>query len=166
MAVYLDHAATTPMVPEARAAYVEALDVVGNPSSIHSQGQNARRMLEEARERVAVSLGCDPIEVVFTSGGTESVNLAIKGLYWARALELGRSMRILVPRGEHHATVDTVEWIERHEGAIVEWLPIDELGRILAEQRFDSRVADRLVCDTILGGERVDGRAGRDAPHG
>ena len=89
MAVYLDHAATTPMVPEARAAYVEALDVVGNPSSIHSQGQNARRMLEEARERVAVSLGCDPIEVVFTSGGTESVNLAIKGLYWARALELG-----------------------------------------------------------------------------
>src|SRR6185312_17113174 len=134
MAVYLDHAATTPMLPEARAAYVDALDLVGNPSSIHSQGQNAKRMLEEAREQVADSLGCDPIEVVFTSGGTESVNLAIKGLYWARATTgrvapaahpAGRVVppaarietpltrnRILVPRGEHHATVDTVEWLE------------------------------------------------------
>ncbi len=104
MPVYLDHAATTPMLPEAIAAYTAALGIVGNPSSIHSQGQNAKRMLEEAREQVAASLGCDPIEVVFTSGGTESVNLAIKGLYWTSA---GR--RILVPRGEHHATIDTVE---------------------------------------------------------
>ncbi|MEO7122786.1 MAG: cysteine desulfurase family protein [Lacisediminihabitans sp.] len=131
MAVYLDHAATTPMLPEARAAYVEALDLVGNPSSIHSQGQNAKRMLEEAREQVAASLGCDPIEVVFTSGDTESVNLAIKGLYWARALESPQQRRrILVPRGEHHATVDTVEWLERYEGAVIEWLPIDAVGRV------------------------------------
>lgn len=157
MVVYLDHAATTPMLPEARAAYVEALGLVGNPSSIHSQGQNAKRMLEEAREQVAASLGCDPIEVVFTSGGTESVNLAIKGLYWARAARpvggvaslahsVGRVApsgarietsppptarnRILVPRGEHHATIDTVEWLERYEGAVIEWLPIDELGRV------------------------------------
>jgi cysteine desulfurase len=150
MAVYLDHAATTPMLPQARAAYIEALDLVGNPSSIHSQGQNARRMLEEAREQVAASLGCDPIEVVFTSGGTESVNLAIKGLYWARntsvarvgrsavdAGRVGRSAtvsrprpRILVPLGEHHATVDTVEWLERYEGAVIEWVPVDALGRV------------------------------------
>src|SRR6185312_4824487 len=150
MAVYLDHAATTPMLPQARAAYIEALDLVGNPSSIHSQGQNARRMLEEAREQVAASLGCDPIEVVFTSGGTESVNLAIKGLYWARntsvarvgrsALDPGRvgrsatvsrpRPRILVPLGEHHATVDTVEWLERYEGAVIEWVPVDALGRV------------------------------------
>ncbi len=129
MAVYLDHAATTPMRPEARAAYIDALDLVGNPSSIHSQGQNAKRMLEEAREQVAASLGCDPIEVVFTSGGTESVNLAIKGLYWARNAASGVS-RILVPRGEHHATVDTVEWLERYEGAVIEWLPIDSVGRV------------------------------------
>lgn len=150
MAVYLDHAATTPMLPQARAAYIEALDLVGNPSSIHSQGQNAKRMLEEAREQVAASLGCDPIEVVFTSGGTESVNLAIKGLYWARntsvarvgrsavdAGRVGRSAtvssprpRILVPLGEHHATVDTVEWLERYEGAVIEWVPVDALGRV------------------------------------
>ena len=129
MAVYLDHAATTPMLPEARAAYVDALGLVGNPSSIHSQGQNAKRMLEEAREQVAASLGCDPIEVVFTSGGTESVNLAIKGLYWARRAASGAN-RILVPRGEHHATVDTAEWLERYEGALIEWLPIDRLGRV------------------------------------
>lgn len=125
MPVYLDHAATTPMLPEAIAAYTDALGIVGNPSSIHSQGQNAKRLLEEARERVAESLGCDPIEIVFTSGGTESVNLAVKGLYWAR-----KRPRILVPRGEHHATIDTVEWLERFEGAIIEWLPLDDLGRV------------------------------------
>jgi cysteine desulfurase len=81
MVVYLDHAATTPMLPEAIEAYTGALRLVGNPSSIHSHGQNAKRMLEEAREKVAASLGCDPVEVVFTSGGTEAINLAIKGLY-------------------------------------------------------------------------------------
>lgn len=130
MPVYLDHAATTPMRPEAIAAYTEAMGVVGNPASIHSQGQQARRMLEEARETVAATLGCDPIEVVFTSGGTEAVNLAIKGLYWARNADRPRP-RILVPGGEHHATADTVEWLERHEGASAEWLALDAEGRIL-----------------------------------
>ncbi|MBX3309653.1 MAG: cysteine desulfurase [Cryobacterium sp.] len=130
MTVYLDHAATTPMLPAAREAWLDALGLVGNPSSIHSDGQNAKRMLEEARERVAASLGCDPIEIVFTSGGTESVNLAIKGLYWAAVAADPERRRILVPRGEHHATVDTVEWLERHEGAIVHWLPVDEYGRV------------------------------------
>ena len=135
MPVYLDHAATTPMLPEAIEAYTSALGIVGNPSSIHSQGQNAKRMLEEAREQVASSLGCDPIEVVFTSGGTESINLALKGLYWARndpSTSSGTAARprILVPLGEHHATIDTVEWLERYEGAIIEWLPLDSLGRL------------------------------------
>jgi len=133
--VYLDHAATTPMLPEAIEAYTSALGIVGNPSSIHSQGQNAKRMLEEAREQVASSLGCDPIEVVFTSGGTESINLALKGLYWARndpsvPARAPARPRILVPLGEHHATIDTVEWLERYEGAIIEWLPLDSLGRL------------------------------------
>lgn len=126
MSVYLDHAATTPMLPGAIAAFTEAMTVVGNPASIHSQGQLKKRMLEEARETVAASVGCDPIEVVFTAGGTESVNLGIKGLFWARAPR----RRILVPGGEHHATVDTVEWLERHEGAMIDWLPLDEHGRV------------------------------------
>jgi len=142
--VYLDHAATTPMLPEAIDAYTAALSIVGNPSSIHSQGQNARRMLEEAREHVATSLGCDPIEVVFTSGGTESVNLAVKGLYWARNSDGSRN-RILVPRGEHHATIDTVEWLERSAGAVIEWLPIDELGRV----RLDALAASLERHDDI-----------------
>lgn len=136
MPVYLDHAATTPMRPEAIAAYTDAMAVVGNPSSIHSQGQQARRMLEEARETVAATLGADPIEVVFTSGGTEAVNLAVKGMYWARA-DGGRRPRILVPGGEHHATLDTVEWLERAEGARPGWLPLDHEGRIVVPESID-----------------------------
>ncbi|MFJ3488521.1 cysteine desulfurase family protein [Leifsonia aquatica] len=130
MPVYLDHAATTPMRPEAIAAFADAMGVVGNPSSIHSQGQQAKRMLEEAREAVAATLGCDPIEVVFTSGGTESINLAVKGFYWARNAQ-ARRPRILVPGGEHHATTDTIEWLERAEGARAEWVDLNAEGRIV-----------------------------------
>lgn len=126
MVVYLDHAATTPMLPTAITAYAQAMSVVGNPASVHSQGQNAKRMLEESREIVAASVACDPIEVVFTGSGTEAINLGIKGLYWARAPR----RRILVPGGEHHATLDTVEWLAQHEDAIVEWIPLDTQGRI------------------------------------
>ena len=140
MPIYLDHAATTPMRGDVIAAYAAALAVVGNPASIHSQGQNAKRMLEEAREQVAASLGADSVEVTFTGGGTESVNLGIKGLFWARA---GAGRRILVPEGEHHATVDAVEWLAKHEGALIEWIPIDGSGRIRLDalrealERFD-----------------------------
>ncbi|QIT11304.1 cysteine desulfurase family protein [Clavibacter michiganensis] len=141
MTVYLDHAATTPMRPEAIAALAGALTLVGNPSSIHSHGQEARRVLEEAREAIARALDADPVEVVLTSGGTESVNLGIKGLHGACVAADPRRTRILVPDGEHHATVDTVEWLERR-GAVVERLPIDELGRI----RVD-RVAAALAAD-------------------
>lgn len=116
------------MIPEAAAAYVEAASVVGNPSSIHSAGQRARAVLEEAREQIAASLGCDPIEVVFTSGGTEAVNLALKGLYWAR--RDGGARTVLVPEGEHHATIDAVDWLERSEGARVERLPLEREGRV------------------------------------
>ena len=129
MAIYLDHAATSPMGADVIAAYASALAVVGNPASIHSQGQNAKRMLEEAREHVASSLGADSVEVTFTGGGTEAVNLGIKGLYWARNGG-GTRPRILVPEGEHHATIDAIDWLIKHENAVVEWIPIDELGRI------------------------------------
>src|ERR1700709_2605931 len=125
MAIYLDHAATTPMSSEVLAAYVAALGVVGNPSSIHSQGQNAKRMLEEAREQVAASLGADSVEVTFTSGGTEAIKLAIKGLYWAR-----QKPRVLIAAGEHHATIDAATWLSAYEGAVVEEVPIDSTGRI------------------------------------
>jgi cysteine desulfurase len=126
MVTYLDHAATMPMLPAVMTAYISALGVVGNPSSIHSQGQNAKRMLEEARETVATSVGADSVEVTFTSGGTEAVNLAIKGLFWARAPR----NRILATRAEHHATIDALEWLEQHEGAVIDWVPVSDTGVI------------------------------------
>lgn len=148
MPIYLDHAATTPMTPEVLAAYVDALSLVGNPASIHSQGQNAKRMLEEARERVALSVGADSVEVTFTGGGTEAVNLAVKGLYWARNATAVRP-RVLVPEGEHHATMDAVAWLEAHEGARIEWLPIDELGRIRLDA-LEAALADDVALVTAL----------------
>jgi cysteine desulfurase len=125
-AVYLDHAATTPMPSVVREAYVEALGVVGNPSSIHTHGQAARDLLETGREQVAASLRVDPVEVVFTGGGTEAVNLAIKGTFWSRAPR----RRILTTRAEHHATLDAVDWLVRHEGAEVDWIDVDAVGRL------------------------------------
>lgn len=126
MAIYLDHAATTPMTADVLEAYTSALSVVGNPSSIHSQGQAVRRMLEDARHTIAASIGADPVEVTFTSGGTEAINLAIKGLYWAAP----DRNRIIATRAEHHATIDALEWLEQHEGAVIEWVPVDGFGRI------------------------------------
>jgi cysteine desulfurase len=124
--VYLDHAATSPMPAEVRDAYVAALGLVGNPSSIHAHGQAARDLLETGREQVAASLGADAVEVVFTGGGTEAVNLAIKGTFWSRAPR----RRILTTRAEHHATLDAVDWLVRHEGAEVDWIEVDAVGRL------------------------------------
>ena len=144
--VYLDHAATTPMRPEAIAALTDALRLVGNPSSIHSAGQQAKRLLEESRERIAATLGADGIEVVFTGNGTEAVNLAIKGLWWSRQEVAGPGAgarpRILLPAGEHHATLDTVEWLVAHQGAVVEELPVDEVGRLRLDALEDALARD------------------------
>ena len=147
MAIYLDHAATTPMRPSVIAAYTEALGLVGNPSSIHSQGQQSKRMLEEAREQVAQSLGADPVEVTFTSGGTEAINLAVKGLFWARAPR----RRILVTRAEHHATIDAVEWLAAHEGAVIDWIPVSATGLIdLDYLRAALSAADDVALVSLL----------------
>ncbi|NEW30226.1 cysteine desulfurase family protein [Nocardia cyriacigeorgica] len=126
--VYLDHAATTPMVPAAIEAMTAALGLVGNASSLHGSGRAARRRVEEARESIAADLGARPSEVIFTAGGTESDNLAVKGIYWARRDDDPRRTRIIASAIEHHAVVDTVEWLEQHEGASVTWLPVDVDG--------------------------------------
>jgi cysteine desulfurase len=127
---YLDHAATTPMLPEAIAAMTEALSTVGNASALHSSGRRARRMVEEARETIAEALGARPSEVIFTGGGTESDNLAIKGIYWARQEQQEQRRRILCSAAEHHAVLDTVEWLEAHCGAEVVLLDVDGAGRV------------------------------------
>ncbi|GAA0486500.1 MULTISPECIES: cysteine desulfurase family protein [Streptomyces] len=128
--VYLDHAATTPMLPEAVQAMTAQLTVTGNASSLHAAGRRARRTVEEARESLAASLGARPSEVVFTAGGTEADNLAVKGLYWARRDAEPARTRVLASPVEHHAVLDAVEWLAEHEGARVEWLPVDTYGRV------------------------------------
>ena len=128
--VYLDHAATAPVLPEAAAAYAEALGRVGNPSSIHADGRAARALLEDARERVAAVADAHPTEVVFTSGGTESVNIAVKGLLWAAGE--GRD-RVLVSPAEHRATLDAAEWLAAR-GAQVDLVPVDGVGRVVVPE--------------------------------
>ncbi|MGC2998576.1 cysteine desulfurase family protein [Streptomyces sp. G35A] len=127
---YLDHAATTPMLPEAVEALAAHLGVTGNASSLHAAGRRARRTVEEARETLAEALGARPSEVVFTSGGTEADNLAVKGLYWSRRDADPARTRVLASPVEHHAVLDAVHWLGEHEGATVEYLPVDSHGRV------------------------------------
>ncbi|MGI5213534.1 cysteine desulfurase family protein [Plantactinospora sp. CA-290183] len=127
---YLDHAATTPMLEEALEAYVATARQVGNPSSLHAAGRHGRRRVEEARERVAAALGARPSEVIFTAGGTESDNLAVKGIFWARRAADPTRIRVVASAVEHHAVLDSVEWLARHEGATADWLPVDAVGRL------------------------------------
>src|ERR1700761_9210524 len=126
--VYLDHAATTPMLPEALAAMTAELALTGNPSSLHNAGRRARRVIEESREQIAQTYGARPSEVIFTSGGTEADNRAVRGLYWARRAADGRRRRILAAATEHHAVLDCVRWLGEHENADVDWLGGDSLG--------------------------------------
>ncbi len=125
---YLDHAATTPMLPAALVAMTEELAQLGNPSSLHNAGRRARRVVEESRELIAEAYGARPSEVVFTSGGTEADNLAVKGLYWAsKAADPGRR-RVLATATEHHAVLDSVRWLAEHDGAVADWLAVDQAG--------------------------------------
>src|ERR687893_974535 len=125
--IYLDHAATTPMVPEAVEAMTRELGRPGNASSLHGSGRAARKVVEEARESIAGNLGAHPSELIFTSGGTESDNLAVKGGYWAQAAR-GRT-ELVASAVEDHAVFDSVAWLGQAAGA-TDWLPVDATGRI------------------------------------
>jgi cysteine desulfurase len=130
--VYLDHAATTPMHPQAIEAMTAALSTVGNASSLHTAGRAARRRLEEARESLAARLGARPSEVIVTAGGTDSDNLAVKGIYWARRDADPGRRRIVTTAIEHHAVLDAVQWLAEHEGAAVTYLPCESDGTVTA----------------------------------
>ena len=138
---YLDHAATTPMLPAAMAALTKELGEVGNPSSLHAAGRRARRVVEESREAIAAAFGARPSEVVFTAGGTEADNLAVKGLFWSRQQERRRP-RILASSVEHHAVLDPVHWLVDHQGAEVVWLDVDAVGRVDPQQVHDEIARD------------------------
>ena len=151
--VFLDHAATTPMLPEAREAWLEASAMTGNPSSLHAAGRRARQIVEEARESIADDLRTRPSAVIFTSGGTEADNLAVKGLFWARKARLGVAAPAVVASAiEHHAVLDPVEWLGKHEGADVMWAAVDAAGRVdvasLAE--FLSAHANKTALVTVM----------------
>jgi cysteine desulfurase len=127
---YLDHAATTPLLPEALDTMAEELARLGNPSSLHNAGRRARRVVEESREQIAEAYGARPSEVIFTSGGTEADNLAVKGLYWARRDGCAGRRRVLATPIEHHAVLDSVHWLAAHEEAEAAWLPVGGAGLV------------------------------------
>lgn len=137
--VYLDHAATTAIRPVALEAFTSGSLTLGNQSSLHQSGRAAKLRVETARDALAAAVGAHPSEVVFTSGGTESDNLALKGLYWARrdaARAAGpdggarQRHRIVLTGQEHHAILDTATWLETHEGARLDFVPVHADGMV------------------------------------
>lgn len=142
---YFDHAATTPLDPrvwQAMQPYFEA--EFGNPSSVHAYGQRAEAAIEEARGRLAAMLGCQPEELLFTSGGTESDNLALRGAALAARRQRGAN-RLLVSPVEHPAVARTAEQLAREFGFELTWLPADEFGQV-----YPQDVARLLTPDTAL----------------
>ncbi|MCF8571397.1 cysteine desulfurase [Gordonia sp. HY002] len=140
--VYLDNAASTLLGPAAIEAMAQAWAHAGNASSLHGAGRRARRVLEEARESIAQDLGARPSEVIFTAGGTESDNLAVKGIYSARRAADERRRKIVVSAVEHHAVLDPAEWLVDDADAELVVLPVDELGAVRVDVLRELLVAD------------------------
>ena len=124
--VYLDHAATTPILADALSAFTAQASKLGNPSSLHTQGRAARKDLEDARESIAKAAGCLPSEIIFTASGTEANNIALKGLFWL-GRKSGRNV-VAISAIEHHAILDPAKWLADHEGAEVVEIPVTTSG--------------------------------------
>ena len=149
---YLDHAATSPMPEAVLEVYTDALRTVGNPASTHGHGQRASQLLEAARDSIARMVGCDHAELILTAGGTESINLALKGLYWSRRRS-GSGPVVLIAEGEHHATMETAEWLRDVQGAELVGVPIDENGLLTPgalEAAIAAAGADRVAVISFL----------------
>ena len=158
MGVYLDYQATSPMPESVREVYVEALAGVGNPSSIHQAGQRQRAILEDAKERIARIVGCEPIEIILTSGGTEAINTALKGAVWAAQAARGPDTptTVVSTRAEHHATLDALQWLSTHEGTDIAWVPVDDQG-VLDTDSLEVILADHrpVMVATLLANNEV-----------
>jgi cysteine desulfurase len=147
--IYLDHAATTPLAPEALAAMLPYLTADhGNASSIHGPGRTARAGVERAREQVAGAVGVDPLDVLFTSGGTEADNQAVKGIAWA-ARDAGRGDHIVTTAIEHHAVLDAVRWLGASQGFAITVVPVGRDG-VVDTQRLLDAVTDRTVLVSVM----------------
>jgi cysteine desulfurase len=150
---YLDHAATTPVLPEVQEAMLRILaEDFGNPSSAHAFGRRAKEAVEDARDRVAAAIGTSPAEVVFTGGGTEADNLAIKGAIHKRR---GNGNHVVVPAFEHHAVLDTAEWLHK-QGMEVTFLGVPDTGvldpgEVAAAVRSDTLLVSVMTVNNELG---------------
>lgn len=146
--IYLDHAATTPLLPQTRAAMAPYLsERFGNPSALHRGGRDAAAAVERARRSVAGLLNCRPTEVVFTSGGTESINAALKGVAFARQLA-GAGDHIVSTAVEHHAVLHTCEYLEKF-GFEITTVPVDRYGRV-DPQEVAAAVSGRTVLVSVM----------------
>ena len=152
--VYLDHAATTPVDPEVAELMAQVLrEVSGNPSSIYAEGRRARALVEQARDEVARAIGADAAEIVFTSGGTEADNLALRGVLKARE---GEADGIVTTAIEHHAILDTAFDLEAHGQARVTVVPVDRDGRVSA-QAVARAIDDRTAIVSVMHGNNEIG---------
>lgn len=144
------------MVPAAREEWLRQSALLGNPSSLHASGRHRRQVVEESREAIAALLGTRPSAVVFTCGGTESDNLAVKGLFWGSRRRRGAT-RIAASTIEHHAVLDPVMWLEQEQQATVEWLAVDAVGRVdmagLAEAL--DRADDVALCTVMWANNEI-----------
>jgi cysteine desulfurase len=146
MPIYLDHAATTPLRREALDAMLPLLtDDFGNPSSVHSYGRRARAALDEARDSVARNLNAEAREIVFTAGGTEAINFALKGSAWAGK---ARGHRLVTSAVEHHAVLHSLRYLEKF-GFELETLPVDRYGRVDGDQ-LDAAINDRTILVSLM----------------
>ena len=116
------------MSPVAIAALTTAMAKTGNASSLHTQGRSVRKDVEEAREAIALASGARPNEIIFTGSGTEANNLAVKGFYWSAIAQDPQRNVIVIAAFEHHAILEPVEWLEKHEGAVLIYIPISRNG--------------------------------------
>lgn len=146
MTVYLDHAATTPLRREVLEAMMPLLTSdFGNPSSVHGHGRTARAALDEAHELIARRLNAQPREVIFTGGGSEAINLALKGVAWAGK---ARGNRLITSAVEHHAVLHSLRHLEKFGFEIVV-LPVDRYGRLDPEQ-LDAAINDRTILVSLM----------------
>jgi cysteine desulfurase len=151
--IYLDYNATTPLDPGVRDAMLPFLgEVWGNPSSVHHVGRKARALLDGARDRAARFLGAKPSEIIFTSGGTESNNLAIFGT--ARALK-SKGRHLITSSVEHHAVLDCFDYLEKHEGFSVSRLPVDSQGRVSPDDLRKAVRADTIFASVLAANNEI-----------
>ena len=152
---YLDNAATTavdPAVVQAMLPYFN--QIYGNPGSMHTEGLNAQEALEESRERISKILNCTPDEIIFTSGGTESINMALKGIAHQYGKKMKKGNHIITQKTEHHAVLDTCSFLES-EGYEVTYLDVDKYGMIKLEDLKNAMKKETILVSIMYANNEI-----------